>query len=459
MNFFRQALENGGTATLAHDDAGRTLRYDEALAAAEAMHRQGAGRRLWLIPMANDVPTLQTYLACVAGGDAALLVDAKTPSDGLAALVERFDPEVVVDVAGVPVTRRSRRQPLFAELALLLFTSGSTGDSKVARFSARQMGANATAIANYLGLDAAERPYAHLPFHYSFGLSVLHSHLAVGARLELTSRSVIAADYWRRAATDGITSIAGVPFHFEAFLRLRFDRDPPPRLATLTQAGGRLGEQSARKIAEICATHAWSFFVMYGQTEAGPRISYLAPDQVTARPTSVGCPIPGTRIHLVDGAGHDVEKPGTEGELIVEGPSVMLGYARERADLAAGDVNQGRLSTGDLGYRDDAGFYFLTGRKSRQIKLSGNRVNLEAVETTIANTVGEVYAVGEDDRLWIVVRDKQAVAAAREVVRSRFGFPMHNVAFVEVAELPRNSAGKVSYDALLSSLRTERAFN
>ena len=137
----------------------------------------------------------------------------------------------------------------------------------------------------------------------------------------------------------------------------------------------------------------------------------------------------------------------------------MLGYARNRADLAAGDVNRGRLSTGDLGYCDEAGFYFLTGRKSRQIKLSGNRVNLEAVEATIGEAIGEAHAVGEDDRLWIVVRDKQMAPAAHEVVRSRFRFPMQNVTFVEVSELPRNSAGKVNYDALLTLVSNESAKN
>ena len=262
MNFFRQALERGGTDMLAQDDAGLTLRYDEALAAAEATCRQGDNRRLWLIPMVNNVPTLRSYLACVAGGDVALLVDAQSPPNGVAALVERFDPEIVVDAAGQPLVRRSRGQPLYADLALLLLTSGSTGESKVARFSAGQMGANANAIAEYLRLDSAERAYAHLPFHYSFGLSVLHSHLVVGARLELTGLSVIAADFWSRAAADKITSIAGVPFHFEAFLRLRIERNPPPSLVTFTQAGGRLGEQLVRKIADICVSRGWSFFIM-----------------------------------------------------------------------------------------------------------------------------------------------------------------------------------------------------
>jgi acyl-CoA synthetase (AMP-forming)/AMP-acid ligase II len=188
------------------------------------------------------------------------------------------------------------RGDLNPELSVLLSTSGSTGSPKAVRFTNARLAANALSIAEYLGLDDSEIALAHLPLQYSFGMSVVNSHLAAGAQLLLTTRSMMEAQFW--AMAERATSFSGVPFHYEMLERLRFERRQMPVLRTLTQAGGRMPPERVRRFAELAAKRGWRLFVMYGQTEAGPRIAYLPPEDAVEHAGVIGKAIPGMTIEL-----------------------------------------------------------------------------------------------------------------------------------------------------------------
>jgi len=338
---------------------------------------------------------------------------------------------------------------------VLLSTSGSTGSPKLIRFTAAGLGANARAIADYLELDPVERPMCHLPFHYSYGLSIVHSHMAVGATLLLSDHSLMDKGFWTRMA-EGATSVSGVPFHFQVLRQLRLERRAPESLRTLTQAGGKLPPDQVAHWAGVARDKGWRFFVMYGQTEAGPRISWLPPEKAEEKSGAIGIPIPGVRMDLVDEAGRIVETQEAEGELVVTSPSVMMGYAQDRADLARGDEMGGRLVTGDLARRDAEGYFHITGRKSRFIKLQGNRVGLEAVEHRLKAMGHEVACVGEDDRLFIVAEGVETdTDALRRAAIEAFSFPAKSITVRAVESLPRTDAGKLRYKDLLDRMREE----
>jgi long-chain acyl-CoA synthetase len=436
---------------LAVDDSGAVLRASDVLHAARRWETRLEGeKRLVVLTCDNTCEHLREYLALVVAGQAVVLVGAGISDQALNDLSARYHPWAVVR-PGDGVHECGCEAPIIhPDLSVLLSTSGSTGSPKLVRFSAPQLEANADAIIEYLGIDADERPMAHLPFNYSFGLSIIHSHLRAGSTILLSRHSLMNGDFWSRMAVEQATSLSGVPFHFEMLLKLRFQRRDLPHLKTLTQAGGKLAPELVQRTAEIAGETGRRFFVMYGQTEAGPRISYLSPDRARTKPSSIGRPIPGVGLSLASGA----DFPEGSGELVVESPSVMMGYAESAEDLARGDEHQGRLATGDIASQDADGDFFIVGRTSRFIKLQGNRVNLAEIEHRLASIGLAVVCVGVDDHLWIAT-EQDDPERIRSAVLDEFTFPSRATAIVRLDRLPRSDSGKVLYRELLETLRVE----
>jgi acyl-CoA synthetase (AMP-forming)/AMP-acid ligase II len=243
------------------------------------------------------------------------------------------------------------------------------------RLSYAAIDANAKQIAEYLELTARDRPITTLPIHYSYGLSVVTSHLNVGATIILTGQSVIDAAFWQLVRKEEVTSLAGVPYTYELLDRVGFRDMSLPSLRTLTQAGGRLPPETVRRYTEWAKARDARFFVMYGQTEATARMSYMPPARILDAPDCIGIPIPRGSFRLIDETGTTISSPGTVGELVYSGPNVMLGYALSPDDLSKGRELE-ELRTGDLASRDAQGLYRIVGRKSRFAKLYGLRINL-----------------------------------------------------------------------------------
>lgn len=436
---------------LAIDDSGAILRaVDVQEAARQWSARLNGCKRLFVLTCDNTCEHLKEYLALVAAGQAVVLVGSGISSHALEDIIRRYRPWGVVRPGERTDELSLETAPLHPELAVLLSTSGSTGSPKLVRFSARQLEVNGDAIAEYLDINSAERPFAHLPFHYSFGLSVIHSHLRAGATVLLSRHSLVSSDFWARMEAEHATSLSGVPFHFEMLLKLRFQRRNLPHLKTLTQAGGKLTAQLVHQVAEIAEQTGRRFFVMYGQTEAGPRISYLSPDRVKAKPDSIGRPIPGVTLSL---RGHG-DFPGGVGELIVESPSIMMGYAEGAEDLSRADDCHGILATGDIASQDAEGDFVIVGRTSRFIKLQGNRLNLADVEQRLAALGLTVACVGVDDHLWIATEEDDP-ERIRSAIIDEFTFPSRSTTIVKLDRLPRSEGGKLLYRGLLETLRGE----
>lgn len=436
---------------VAVDDSGAVLLGADVLESARRWKgRLGGDKRLVVLLCDNTCEHLREYLGLLVAGHAVVLVGAGLSGQALDDLVARYHPWAIVRPGDQVDERGSELPVIHPDLSVLLSTSGSTGSPKLVRFSSPQLEANADSIIEYLGIDGNERPMAHLPFNYSFGLSIIHSHLRAGARILLSRHSLMSGDFWSRMAGEGATSLSGVPFHFEMLLKLRFQRRDLPHLRTLTQAGGKLAPELVQRIAEIAGETGRRFFVMYGQTEAGPRISYLSPERVKAKPSSIGRPIPGVSLSLAGGS----DFPDGTGELMVDSPSIMMGYADRAEDLARGDDHQGRLATGDIASRDADGDFYIVGRTSRFIKLQGNRVNLAEIEQRLASFGFSVACVGVDDHLWIATEqdDSEPIRAA---VLNEFTFPSRSTAIVRLDRLPRSDGGKVLYRELLEKLRFE----
>lgn len=396
----------------------------------------GGTRRLLWLGMRNDLDSVVAYLAALAAGQPALVTG---PCHS--ALAEHYRANAWLD-RGALVGRDAYQHELHSELALLLSTSGSTGSPKLVRLSQENLQANAESIAEYLGLQATDVGITSLPLHYCYGLSVLHSHLLVGAALVLTDASVLDDDFWTLMRSHRVTNLAGVPHTFELLDRVGFADLDLPALRFVTQAGGRLPVQRVRQFVELGQQLGFDLFVMYGQTEATARMSYLPPDLTSAYPHTVGIAIPGGEFRLAN------EHDGV-GELVYRGRNIMLGYAHSPADLALGrEISE--LHTGDLARITDSGLVEIVGRSARFAKIFGLRIDLDAVERALADD-GFAAAVTEGSAGLLVAATATDSSSIADSVLRVTGLPLSAVEIVQVRAIPRTAAGKVDYPALRAS--------
>ena len=252
---------------------------------------------------------------------------------------------------------------MYEELGLLLTTSGSTGSPKLVRQSYTNIQENAKSIAEYLKIDETERPITTLPMNYTYGLSIINSHILKGAAILVTQHTLMEREFWKFFRESEATSFGGVPYTYEILKKLRFFNMELPSLRYMTQAGGKLSPQLHKEFAEYAESHQKQFIVMYGQCEATARMAYLPAEKALEKYGSMGIAIPGGRLELIDVNGKFIEKPDEVGELVYYGPNVTLGYAQEAGDLKKADERNGRLETGDMAKRDNDGFYYIVGRK------------------------------------------------------------------------------------------------
>ncbi len=446
VRFAADLARHGARPALVAD--GVEIGYDDLARRVDVVRRQlGDEQQLVGLRPAATVEFVVTYLAALAGGHAVLLAKDATLPRAYGATVEVRD--------GTVVATGAAPAGLHPDLSLLLSTSGSTGSPKLVRLSAANLDANAASIADYLGLRSDDRAITTLPLDYCYGLSVLHSHLAVGASVVLTDRSVADPEFWPLARAAGVTSYAGVPYTFDLL-----DAAGWPELPTLrrvTQAGGRLAPERVRAAAVRGREEGWDFFVMYGQTEATARMAYLPPHLAETHAGSIGVAIPGGsfRLEPLDSGDLGDGADALVGELVYSGPNVMMGYARSVADLARGPELT-ELRTGDLARCTEDGLFQVVGRRSRFAKLFGQRVDLERVETLLA-VDGHVVACAEGvggaggSHLAVAVAGRPAPAIFDEVVARAAevaAVPLHAVRAVAVDDLPRLPNGKVDQRAV-----------
>jgi len=439
------------TALVTDDDSGATeISFAELSdrAADLAGDVLGATRRLVLIEGANTPQSLTAYLAALQHGHVALLVPQDRPAQ-LRQLVDAYDPDVVLRHEGTRWLAEQRRagtaHDLHPDLALLLSTSGSTGSPKLVRLSHDNLRSNAASIASYLRLTPDDRAATSLPLHYCYGLSVVNSHLVTGAGLVLTDGSVVDECFWQRFAEAGATSFAGVPYTFDLLDHSRFAERDLPSLRYITQAGGRLAPDRVRAWAELGQRRGFEFVVMYGQTEATARMAYLPAELAVERPEAIGVAIPGGSLRLEPVA--EATETGV-GELVYEGPNVMLGYADGPADLAEGRT-VGALRTGDLARISD-GLVEIVGRRGRRAKVFGLRLDLDQLEATLAQRVpdAEARCLALDDSLHAFTTRRRSSARLQTALAELCGLPRSAVRVHTVAELPRTAAGKPDLAAL-----------
>jgi acyl-coenzyme A synthetase/AMP-(fatty) acid ligase len=409
----------------------------------------------------NTIQSVVSLLGSLRAGHAVALISPTIAMPQRAALDAVYKPDFIISEHMPPdnadyrddqtmrnlyVRTGQEQRGVNPDLGVLLSTSGSTGSPKFVRLSHAGFSHNAQAIALALNIQANDIAYGHLQLHYSYGLSVLTSHLAKGAQIVLTDAGLMQPAFWADARTYAVTHFPGVPFHYEMMLKLGLARLKLPSIATMTQAGGRLGLELQVKMHDWQSQNGGQFFVMYGQTEAAPRMTTLPHNRLPSKLGSVGPSLAGGQLLITDTSGNGLSH-GEAGEVIYQGPNVMMGYATCRNDLALPDQTGGRLATGDIGYLDEDGFLFITGRASRFAKIAGFRIGLDEIEQAL--DVG-IAAIGTDQKLviWRLnagAMDSEAILA---ILENRFGLARSLCKVAEIEAFPVLENGKLDYKVL-----------
>ena len=455
----------GKTALI--DEFGHSLTYDSLVSEAQALAEEVGRRCLVFCLCQNEIGSVLGYVSFISNGIVPALFASQIDGQLLKNLLTVYEPAYLwlpKDQTErfpemVPVyqaheycllkTGFKKEYPLYQELGLLLTTSGSTGSPKLVRQSYTNVLDNAESIAAYLELDDTERPITTLPMNYTYGLSIINSHLLVGAAILVTDKGLMQKEFWSFFKEAGATSFGGVPYTYEMLDRLRFYRMELPSLRTMTQAGGKILPELHEKFARYAKEQGKRFVVMYGQCEATARMGYLPPEKAVEKKGSMGIVIPGGKFRLIDTAGNQIVTPHTTGELVYEGKNVTLGYAEHGEDLARGDERNGILETGDMAQFDEDGYYYIVGRKKRFLKVYGNRVNLDEMDRLIKEQFGiDAASAGVDDHVYIFVTEEKGAAPVREFIVGKTKLNPAAFKVKVIDKIPKNDSGKTLYQEL-----------
>lgn len=350
-------------------------------------------------------------------------------------------------------------------LAMILYTSGTTGAPKGVMLSHANLAANVDSIIGYLDLTRDDSIVTVLPFYYSYGQSVLHTHLASGAFLVIEQNLVFPHLMVETVAREKVSGFSGVPSTFLLLLnRVPLADYDLSSLRYLTQAGGAMAPAVAERLHE--ALPQARLFIMYGQTEATARLAWLPPEKLREKSGAVGLPIPGVELEVRRENGEPCDAMEV-GEVYARGPNVMLGYWRN-PEATAGVLKNDWLKTGDMGHMDTDGFLFLSGRRSDMIKTGAHRVHPKDVEEVIAELaeVGEVAVLGvDDDTLGQVIKAVIVRAPCAELnelkvkAHCRERLAAYKIPkFITFADaLPKTASGKVRRAELSKSTVSQEA--
>lgn len=444
------------------DNEGNRITYGSLAKLMEAIGVQVEPRSLIFNLCKNTAGSMIGYLGFVECGAVPVTLNAKIDDSLLKELLEiytpayiwtpveeesRFDYEKIYECYGyVLLKTRNETYPLNEKLQLCMTTSGSTGSPKLVRYKKGNLEANAKNVAIAFGWTEKERAICDLGMQYTMGLNVINTHLYVGATVLLTTHNLLSSEFWDYIKKERGTNFTGVPFSYDIFFRLHFERMDLPDLHTLSQGGGKLTEKRFIQLAEYAQKNGKRFIASFGTTETSARMACLPSELAISKIGSIGRAIPEGELFLIDENGKVLVDPVAEGEMCYKGPNVTMGYAVCKEDLLKGDEFNGIYHTGDLARRDEDGCYYVTGRLSRFLKLLSYRISLDQSERLIQQEFNiECACSGTDHRMNIYIVNGSKKAEVLEFISEKTGLFKNLFKVFVVPEILRNESGKIRY--------------
>lgn len=456
--------KKANTALAAIDSNGGTLTYGNILELAEYLKQNIKPRSLFFVLTQNNVGGIAWTMASIISGNVPLIVNAHTEPELLSSLIDTYKPEYICMPDSIPCVyndniKECHQYKLIAtgnpecelhdDLSHLLPTSGSTGSPKLVRHKYSNIEAAGLNISTFFRLTESDRPLMVLPLYYTMGLSMVFSHLKVGATILITDLKMTDPSFWKFLKEEKATSFTGVPFSYEILDKMRFYRMKLPDMNLLTQGGGKMPTELNLKFAEYCRDNGKRWIATYGQSEGTARMAWLPEEYAISKAGSIGIAVPNGQLLLRDADGNIIDESPASGEMCYRGKNVTMGYAQSRDDLKLGDERNGFLPTGDLAYRDEDGFYYIKGRLGRFLKIFGNRIGLDECEEILKSHIScQCACTGNDDRLIVYITDENQKENATDALLKALKIPATSIEIRGIGSLPQNEAGKILYAKL-----------
>jgi long-chain acyl-CoA synthetase len=402
-NFFEYTSELKKPFLVGKEEISFADLFQKSLSLATWLEKEIGRNKHIILLSVNNVFFITSYLAIIKSGNICIPLDPGIEKENINYISDLTKPEMIFVSKEIErkLSLESHRCifpdtiPVYSgkdllqpepeydqeQCAEIIFTSGSTGKPKGVMISHKNLIANTGSIVEYLHLTTDDRMLVVLPFYYCYGLSLFHTHLRAGGSIVLNNSFIFLGGIIRDLKEYKCTGFAGVPSHFQILLRKSesFRETKFPDLKYVTQAGGKLApifiDEFRHSFPDV------TFYVMYGQTEATARLSFLPPQLYNVKKGSMGKGIPGVDLRVVDEHGKAI-KPGEIGEVIAHGDNIMLGYFND-PDGTSSTIRNGWLFTGDLGTVDEDGYIYLTARKKEIIKVRGKRISPKEIEAVI----------------------------------------------------------------------------
>lgn len=464
-----EQIENN-IALITHDEC---LTYCDVKRLSNQIGSYITKKSLVFILCRNNIESILSYISTMENHSVPLLLNDNISKEALDRLIDIYKPRYIFCEQNRELDRGkvlwifrnymlvniqdTCNYVLNNELSLLLSTSGSTGSSKLVRLSCSNVVNNANAIANFLGITSHDTTITTLPMSYTYGLSIINSHLVRGAAIVLTDFSMLKQEFWNLFFDNNVCSFGGVPFIYEILKQIKFWDKHFEKMRYMTVSGGRMASELLDYTINQCVKKNIQFYQMYGQTEATARISYLPYNFAASKKGSIGKSIEGGRLWVEDDKGVTINKPFSVGNLLYEGKNVFLGYANALADLSKGDENGGVLKTGDLAYFDNDGFFYLKGRKNRILKIYGIRIHLDELEELLDKHGFTCACAGVDDSLSIFTTREGDIKQIEEFITHMVDIPKAGYRCIYVDRFPRKDSGKIDYEHLIKCAFCKKA--
>ena len=430
-------------------------------------------KALFLVLCENSMGCLATYFSIVQKKNIAMLASSKITNDDLSTLIKKFKPnylalpqsycykgnklkkvEIVYNYKIIKIFLNKKFQ-INNQIKLLLSTSGTTTEKKWAKISQKNIQSNLVGIIKSLKIKADDIAITTLPFEYSYGLSIINTHLFMNAKIILTKKSVIENDFWNILKKYKVTNFGGVEFTYEILEKIRFGKFlNGSHLKYLSQAGSALNPELHKKIYRILNKNKIKLYIMYGMTEAGPRISIMRDDGNIKKRNylSVGKEIDGVKVFVKN----NKSKTNKVGQLYLSSKSIFGGYAKKIVHLKI-FKNQKILKLGDLGYFDQKKFLFITGRSNRICKIKGIRINLAVVEKHIKQKLRcNTHLVSDDRKIYIFSNENKIKKINKSDLKKILNININDISIKFIREIPKSENRKTSYSGLMKLINNEK---
>ena len=454
------------------DGNNKKIYYKDLITYSKKIAKKIRGKSLTLLLVDNSLTSAICYVSLINKKKPILVLNQDIPNKFLSNIVKKYEPE------NICVSSKHNSKKIFKnyksnikfkefeflklkmksdfqvkhDIGLLVTTSGSTGSVKFVRQTYTNLKFNTLSIINYLKLNDKNITITTLPLSYTFGMSIINTHLKVGSKILITNKSLFEKEFWKLFKNNNINTIYGVPYTFEILDKLNFFSKNSFNLKLIAQAGGKISDNLQKKIGNFSNKYNKKFFIMYGQAEATTRISYLPYQNVLKKIGSIGVPINGGRINLLSNNGI-INKKNLLGEIVYEGKNVCMGYASEKLDINKSDEWKGKIFTGDLAKRDKDGYYFIVGRKKRFAKLYGISVSLDEIENLLKSkfSVADFAVISKLNKILIYTSILKLKEKIINYLIKNVDLNINSFEIIFLKRIPKLVSGKTNYKILLDN--------